>query len=165
MLHALGWVTRPEHYQAFGSCIWQRAEQNMVHNGEDDCVRADAQGQAEHRHKREGRTLAQHASRIMEIPPYSIEQRKYPFVAGFFTQHRGVAELALCGVPGFFAGHSLTHQLLRLLAQVLPQFLFEFAIETGPAKQVKKAAHDSTGLIMRVRPSTNRPTRETSLST
>jgi hypothetical protein len=84
-------VVHPDHRELVRRGIGQRPQQHTARDAENRAVRADAQREREDRRDREGRTTAQHASRIADVAKKGFEVE---------------AHLSSCFVPQFLVRSS-----------------------------------------------------------
>jgi len=95
-------------------------KKERVHHAEDSRVRADAQREREHAHRRESRTLSQGPESISQIRAKSFDPVHPSFVAAFFLYLLHPAKFPQRSPPRFLPRHSRRDVLRNLPLQMKP---------------------------------------------
>ena len=103
----------------------QRAQQNLIEQGEDCRVGADAERQRDHRDGGEAGALRQPADPEVNVPERLLEPHHHPDGTGVFLDQRHVAEPEDCRAVGVLRRHASIDIVLGLARDVVAYLLVE----------------------------------------
>jgi hypothetical protein len=132
-----------QRYQLFGIWIVQRFQQHAIHNAEDRRVRADSYRDRQQSHRGKHRVAAERAQPIAGVREKFFNGRPAPDAATILFGQRHIPKRPPSRGSSLFSRHSVRHQLLDLLFDVLPNLFRKIFVEPLPREQLFQPTHDS----------------------
>jgi len=129
----LGYTSRcicgPDHDEATGFRIWERAQQDSVNDAKDGRIGADAERERYHSYGRESRTLSKRTEAEPDVAPERLQQRNSSAIPIRFLSGLDSAERQERVAPGLLE----THATAEILLDMHLQMAFEFSVKLAVA--------------------------------
>jgi hypothetical protein len=141
-----------DHHEAVAPRIRQRPQQQLIDDGKDRGVAADAEREREDDGNREAGTRAQAAHHVSGVARQILDEARGSHVVAALLEPPHVAEARACRARGLLLAHPGSDVLLAERLEVKPHLAIHLAVAAAPGERCEDASQAIRHSERHVRP-------------